>query len=211
MTKPVLLLLGAGPNLGKNVTDTFILKGWRVALVSRSTVDLQDTSILQLKANLSEPSSIATVFEKVRLMWDHPTVVLYNGASRTLLAAEDPLAGLDMDQYQRDMAINITNALVAAQYAVEGFKLLPPSDFKTFFYTGNKLPSMSAPAVMHFGVGKSAAAHMIWDCSTAYQKQGYKFYFTSERLPDGKPAREGRSGKAAAEVCLHLVETPEQQ
>ena len=99
---------------------------------------------------------------------------------------------------------------MAAHHAVQGFKLLPPSNLKTFFYTGNKLPSMAAPTVMHFGMGKSAAAHMIWDCSTAYRKHGYKFYYTSERLSDGDAAREARSGKAGAEVCLQLVENPEQ-
>jgi len=64
MSKPVLLLLGAGPILGKNVADTFLSRGWRVALVSRSKNELHDDDTLYLRADLSEPSSVAPVFEK---------------------------------------------------------------------------------------------------------------------------------------------------
>ena len=50
-----------------------------------------------------------------------------------------------MEDYNRDMAVNTTTALVAARAAVTGFKRLPAHAAKTFIYTGNKLNVMSDP------------------------------------------------------------------
>lgn len=36
----------------------------------------------------------------------------------------------------------------------------------------------------------------------AYRPQGYKFYFTDERLENGALAREAMRGKARADSCL---------
>ena len=72
------------------------------------------------------------------------------------------------------MAVNVTSALLAAKFAVAGFKELPASTLKTFIYTGNKLNAMSIPEVMCFGMGKAAIAHMIWDASIVYEKQGFR-------------------------------------
>lgn len=72
------------------------------------------------------------------------------------------------------MAVNLTSALVAAKIAVAGFKELPASAAKTFIYSGNKLNVMSDPKTLPFGIAKTAAARMIWDCSRAYRGEGYK-------------------------------------
>lgn len=67
------------------------------------------------------------------------------------------------------MRLNVASALASAREAVAGFKTLPPSTLKTFIYTGNKLYKMPWPHVLYFGMSKSAAAHMVWDCSVAYR------------------------------------------
>lgn len=41
---------------------------------------------------------------------------------------------------------------------------------------------------------------MIWDCSVAYCNEGFKFYFTDERLADGTPSRELMEPAARAEL-----------
>jgi hypothetical protein len=79
-----------------------------------------------------------------------------------------------MQQIETDLSINLHSAIAAAKEAVEGFKRLPSTASRAFLYTGNKLMVMSNPQVMHFGIAKTAAAKMIWDCSVAYKGEGFK-------------------------------------
>ena len=145
----------------------------------------------------------------------HDTLCLkIPGASRTPLKEDDPLSEWTPDSYEVDMATNVTSAVMAAKSAIEGFKALPPSAHKTFIYTGNKLVSHPLPAVMQFGMGKTAAAHMVWHCSTVYgarkDRERYKFYVTDERAEDGDAVFRQVSGAHMARAVEKLVEDPEQ-
>ena len=96
------------------------------------------------------------------------------GAIRTLLNEKDPFDSFSLEQFIHDTNINATSAVVAVHHAIQGFKELPFSGLKTFIYTGNKLNVMPSPKAMYFGMGKTAMAHLIWDCSVAYREQGFK-------------------------------------
>lgn len=96
-------------------------------------------------------------------------------ASRTLVSAEDPLSALTTGDYERDMAVNLYSAVIAAQEAVRAFAQLPDPASKTFIYTGNKLNVMTDPKVITFGIARAGAAHFIWDCSVAYRSRGFKY------------------------------------
>ena len=79
-TAPVLLLLGAGPRIGKSLASAFAAKGYKIALVARSIREDDSTpNQLNIKADLSDPSSIRSIFSKVKEVLGLPTVVVYNG------------------------------------------------------------------------------------------------------------------------------------
>jgi NAD(P)-dependent dehydrogenase (short-subunit alcohol dehydrogenase family) len=79
-TPPILLLLGAGSNIGHHVARSFAGKGYKIALVSRSLKEEDSTQDqINISADLSDPSSVAEVFSKVRARLGHPSVVVYNG------------------------------------------------------------------------------------------------------------------------------------
>lgn len=79
-TNPVVLILGAGPNIGKSVACTFAARGYKVALSARSLKD-NDTFAgqLQIHSDLSDPESVIKVFSKVKESLGFPSVVVYNG------------------------------------------------------------------------------------------------------------------------------------
>jgi NAD(P)-dependent dehydrogenase (short-subunit alcohol dehydrogenase family) len=82
-TTPILLILGAGPNIGASLSRSFASKGYKIATTSRrggpETNDTNNADHLSIKADLSDPSSVAGVYEKVREKWGVPSVVVYNG------------------------------------------------------------------------------------------------------------------------------------
>lgn len=79
MSGPVLLILGAGNRVGALTAKFFAQKGYRVALVSRSVAADDYPSHLTIKADLADPKSVGSVFQKVREALGEPNVVVYNG------------------------------------------------------------------------------------------------------------------------------------
>lgn len=79
-TSHILLILGAGSNVGQSVAKEFASKGYRVALAARRLKEEDSTSQeLHIPADLSNPSSVAEIFSKVKEKLGVPSVVVYNG------------------------------------------------------------------------------------------------------------------------------------
>jgi NAD(P)-dependent dehydrogenase (short-subunit alcohol dehydrogenase family) len=80
MSSQIVLILGAGANVGKSLIQKFSSKGFKVAIASRTlkpeVAKLADSSV---KADFSNPSSIKSIFEKVKSEVGTPNVVIYNG------------------------------------------------------------------------------------------------------------------------------------
>ncbi len=66
MAPPVILLLGAGPNIGHGIGKKFASQGYKVAAASRSGGDVAGTDWLGVKADFTQPSSVKSVFDKVK-------------------------------------------------------------------------------------------------------------------------------------------------
>lgn len=191
-TLPVILILGAGKNVGNFVNRTFAAKGYKVALVSRS-LNAQDSTkdCINIRADLSNPESIIEVFSKVKTALGLPSVVVYNGkislcryndwnstdypASAGALNDAKKTFAIELNDFGRSLNVNTTSAFVAAQQAVLGFEQLPTCASKTFIYTGNILNTSIIPILLMGGIGKSASAHMIEVAATAYAGSGLKF------------------------------------
>lgn len=79
--KGVVLIIGAGPNVGASVAAKFSENGYRVALAARSLTDgLSADGNLHIKADLSQPSGVPSIFLKVKKAFGIPNVVVYNGS-----------------------------------------------------------------------------------------------------------------------------------
>lgn len=171
---PVILIFGAGPNIGQSVARLFTSEGYKVGLAARSVKEADSTDTqLNIASDFSKTSDVVNAFAKVKRAFGIPSVVVYNVSASTLTPADDPFA-LSLDEFNRDANINIHSGFVAAQQAVEGFAQLPASAARTFIYTGNVLNVAILPRFISQGMGKSAGAHMIWAASAAYKEKGYK-------------------------------------
>jgi hypothetical protein len=106
----------------------------------------------------------------------HPAYTHDETAAASVVGkADDPLAP-SLSDFRSDIHINFVSLLAAAKEAVRGFKTLPASVPKVFFYTGNKLnePNFAMPALMSLTVGKVAGAYLIRDSAGAYAKEGIR-------------------------------------
>ncbi|KFZ15722.1 hypothetical protein V501_02607 [Pseudogymnoascus sp. VKM F-4519 (FW-2642)] len=204
-TSPILLILGAGPNIGQSVARIFASKGYKVALASRSQKETDSTdNQLHIPCDFSSTDDVVNAFAKVKKVFGVPSVVVYNVSASTFTPAQDPFA-LPLADLSKDLAVNVTSAFVAAQQAAAGFAQLPDSAARTFIYTGNILNVSILPGFLSQGIGKSAGAHMIWAASAAYRERGYRFYYADERKADGTPIYRV-NGDAHAELYLKLAE-----
>jgi len=203
-TSPVILILGAGPNIGLTVARTFASRGYKVAIAARSLKEADSTdNQLNIPSDFSNTDDVVNAFKKVNKVFGIPSVVVYNVSASTLTPPQDPFA-LPLAAFNRDVTINVTSAFVAAQQATIGFAQLPDSAARTFIYTGNILNVALIPGFLDQGVGKSAGAHMIWAASAAYKDRGFKFYYADERKADGS-AKYRVDGEAHAELFWELA------
>lgn len=78
----VVLILGAGPNIGHHVSRYFSDKGYKTAIVSRTITDaVPKPADLLIQADLSDPTTVKSAFEECRKHLGVPNVIVYNGKS----------------------------------------------------------------------------------------------------------------------------------
>ena len=91
-TSPVILILGAGPNIGQSVARAFAAKGYRVALAARKASEAHDTADqTHIQSDFADPSSVVNAFSKVKESLGIPSVVVYNGEHRYPRRSRYPL------------------------------------------------------------------------------------------------------------------------
>jgi NAD(P)-dependent dehydrogenase (short-subunit alcohol dehydrogenase family) len=84
-TSPVILILGAGPNIGQAVARTFASKGYKVALAARSLREADSTdNQLNITSDFANSDDVVNAFTKVKKVLGIPSVVVYNGRSSYL-------------------------------------------------------------------------------------------------------------------------------
>lgn len=80
MSSKVVLILGAGQNIGKSLIQKFSSNGFKVAIASRTLYQpLVEAADVSVKADFANPSSIKSIFSEVVAKIGTPNVVIYNG------------------------------------------------------------------------------------------------------------------------------------
>lgn len=82
MSSNIILVLGAGPNIGLHTIKYFSSKGFKTAAASRNpSAELASAADLVVKCDFADPASIKGLFEAVKEKLGVPNVVVYNGSS----------------------------------------------------------------------------------------------------------------------------------
>src|SRR5436309_1842565 len=95
-TKLIALILGAGPNVGAALARNFAKAGYSIALAARRVNSgTSPEGYLSIKADLSNPSSVPSIFQTVKSeLGTSPNIVIYNAAAFTPPPDPDSLFSL---------------------------------------------------------------------------------------------------------------------
>ncbi len=117
-----ILVTGAGSGIGRQVATRFLAEGARVVITDRdpaaATVAAGDhPRALAVELDVADEASVVAGFTAVAdAGWEIDVVVANAGVQ--LFGADAPIADLDLDVWQRTIAVNLTGAFLTIKHGV---------------------------------------------------------------------------------------------
>ena len=130
--RKIAMVTGAGTGLGRAAALALARDGWHVVAVGRRAQLLAETAAecerlggsgSAIAADVSEPASVAALFDRVRS--DHGRLdLLFNNAGT--VAPPVPIDELDVEDWQRVVDVNLTGSFLCARHAFRLMKTPGP-------------------------------------------------------------------------------------
>jgi meso-butanediol dehydrogenase/(S,S)-butanediol dehydrogenase/diacetyl reductase len=125
-TGKVVVITGAARGIGRGVASRFLLAGARVVLCDLSAaveetatiLDPTGQSVLPIRADVSRPEDVASLFERAVGHWGGIDVLVNNAGLITI----SKLAELSFQDWQQVLAVNTTGAFLCAQAAAAAMR-----------------------------------------------------------------------------------------
>jgi len=123
----IALVTGAGSGIGKATALALLREGYAVVLAGRHLETLQQTTAeagipatqaLAVAADVSDPSSVRVLFEKIKQTFGRLDLLFNNAGTGTPAI---PFEDLTVEQWRRVIDVNLTGAFLCAQ---EAFRLM---------------------------------------------------------------------------------------
>jgi short-subunit dehydrogenase len=164
MSKPLLVIVGAGPGVSAAVARKFGLNGFRVGLIARNRAsldelanELRDRSIeaFAVTADAAKPESIEEAFRVVREQYGTPDVLVYNAAviSRTTVST------LKEQQLIDEFKVNVVGALTSVQQVIPEFAKRKEG---TILITGGGVAISPNPDYASLSIGKAGVRSLVY-------------------------------------------------
>ncbi|CUR59324.1 Short-chain dehydrogenase/reductase [metagenome] len=204
MSKPVLVLLGAGPGLGLAVARRFGADGYAVALAGRSPESLAplglalgeegvDTTLAAV--DLSDPGAVTTMVTEVGEAKGRIDVLHFNPSA---YREKDPLQ-LSVEELLEDLQVGLTPLLPAVQAArpfmTAGGRIL---------VTGSAAADRPWHGAASLGVQKAAVRNLVTSLDATLEPDGIRAVAVQI---NGTLAREGPFSPGPVSAALHAAAT----
>lgn len=175
LTGKTALVTGAAGGIGGTVADRFVREGARVVYadldLDRARAAVSHSASRAVQMDVSDEASVSAAWALLEREGWTPDVVVAN-AGVQLFGRDAEVADLDLDVWQRTLAINLTGAFLTLKYAVRGMlELGGGSIILTGSPTavrgeGSDFTAYSASKAGMHGLGRTVAA--------AYAKRGIR-------------------------------------
>lgn len=175
-SKPIVVIFGAGANIGAAVTKTFVEAGYRVCAVSRSAKPSDDGNVLSVQADLSKPAEVPPVFDTIKSHWGSdafPKVIIWNAGRRTPTPDKSNIFSVPTEDLLTDFAIANASPWAAANEAIKNWA---DNVQGVFICNGNIMGKavFPHPDYTTLGVGKRAAAYWVEAADITYKPKGLR-------------------------------------
>jgi len=190
-TEKIALVTGAGSGIGRHAAIALSEAGYSVVLAGRREGPLEETAkmasdtgskTLVVPADVSDPSSVAALFERIKEEFGRLDV-LFNNAGVNVPGI--PMEELSFEQWKTVVDINLTGAFLCAQQAV---KLMKSQDPKGGRIINNG--SISAHAPRPNSVPYTATKHAITGLTRCISLDGRKHDIACGQIDIGNALTE---------------------
>ena len=156
-TDGAAIIIGYGPGVGHAVAEAFARRGHALALLARDTKKLEAAVerfarcgdiARSFPVDASDVPALAAALAKVRDAMGDAHVLVYNAAHWR----PGPVLATDPGDFDRDLRLDVTGALVAARWAA------PPMVARgkgTILFTGGGLALYPSPDAPSLSIGKA--------------------------------------------------------
>jgi short-subunit dehydrogenase len=176
MSKPLLVIVGAGQGVSAAVARKFGLNGFRVALIARNQGSL-DTLVNNLKdeaveafaitADATNTESVENAFRVIREQFGTPDVLLYNAA----VISQSTVSNLNEQQLIDEFKVNVVGALTSVKQVVPAFVERREG---TILITGGGLAITPNPEYASLSIGKAGVRSLAY--SLAQELKAHNVY-----------------------------------
>ncbi|HUD35767.1 MAG TPA: SDR family oxidoreductase [Streptosporangiaceae bacterium] len=191
----VAVVTGAGSGLGRTISRALLVAGWRVAVAGRreerlreavSEGDWPDEAALVVPADVTEPESVAALFEAVRQRWGRLDLLVNNAGTFGPAGAVDEISVQD---WQRTVGTNLTGAFLCAGHAVAMMKAQDPMGGRII-----NNGSISAHSPRPASVAYTATKHAITGLTKSISLDGRPYDIACGQIDIGNAATELTDG-----------------
>jgi len=207
MSKPVALIVGAGPGISFAFAKALVAGGYQVALAARrgpAVRDLADTlGAVPFTADASSRESLLRLFDAVDQSLGSPEVVLFNPSARI----RGDLLSLDIVASSAAIQATAVGALVTAQ---EAARRMLPRGRGSIFFTGATASVKGFAGSSVFAMGKFAVRGLAQSLARELGPAGIHvvhFIIDGGVVPQSED-REAFSAQAIAESYMAALAQP---
>lgn len=176
MSKPLLVIVGAGQGVSAGVARKFGSEGFRVALIARNQGSL-DTLVNNLKseaveafaitADATNTESVENTFQVIREQFGTPDVLLYNAA----VISQSTVSKLNEQQLIDEFKVNVVGALTSVKQVVPAFVERREG---TILITGGGIAITPNPEYASLSIGKAGVRSLTY--SLAQELKAHNVY-----------------------------------
>ncbi|QPZ37444.1 SDR family oxidoreductase [Paramicrobacterium chengjingii] len=181
----VAVVTGAGSGIGRASAQSLLAAGFRVALVGRREQPLFETAAgtpdaLIIPADVSDPAQVDVVFDRTSATWGRVDVLFNNAGVFPAAAAVDEL---DIDEWNRALAVNLTAVMLCSAAAVRAMKAQSPQGGRII-----NNGSISAQTPRPLSPAYTATKHAVTGLTKSIDLDGRAFGITCGQIDIGNAA-----------------------
>jgi NADP-dependent 3-hydroxy acid dehydrogenase YdfG len=190
-TTGVAVVTGAGSGLGRCIARTLLAAGWQVAAAGRRDQALGETvapgtwpaeAALTVQADVTDPESVAGLFEAVRQRWGRVDLLVNNAGIPGPAGAVDEVSWAD---WREVVDTNLTGAFLCAHHAVRMMKAQAPRGGRII-----NNGSISAHSPRPNSAGYTATKHAVTGLTKSISLDGRAFDIACGQIDIGNAATD---------------------